>query len=153
ASLDDNNKVTLVSPTGDASVVAIPMKTLVGYHLSWAGKDQLIAVPTAERGVLLLDSNAPGGAPAPLNESAGEAWGVTSIPNASLLVVSYVGGAIKLWDMASRHLIGSMGKVGTAQGDKPDQGDRIGVGSLSVSPDGRLLAASSGDRFLTIYDI
>jgi WD40 repeat protein len=72
---------------------------------------------------------------------------VASIPGSASLLVGYVGGAIKIWDLISRKPIGSL------PNRRAENGNRIGVGSLSVSPDRRLLATSSGDGFVPVYDL
>ena len=146
ASIDDNDKVSVVSAEGNP-LVSIPIKTRAGYHLAWADEDRLIAVAMNENGVILLDPQSPDSDPLRLDANGAQAWGVAAIPNSRSLLVSYVGGEIKLWDVASRKVTGSM------RDPQIKEGNRIGVGSLSVSPDGRLLAVSSGDRFVRLYDV
>jgi WD40 repeat protein len=118
-----------------------------GYHLAWTGDKRMIAVPAGDAGIILLDPRSPDSEPIRIgaNDPANETWGVTAIPGSSLLVVSYVGGAIKIWDVNSKQIVGTM--------QAPQTGDKIGVGSMSVSPDGRWLATSSGNGSVPIYDI
>jgi WD40 repeat protein len=147
ASLDDNDTVNVTNAIGSLPPVSIPIRTRAGRHLAWADEDRMIAVAMNENGVILLDPQSPSSDPDRLDADGAQAWGVTAVPNSRLLAVSYVGGEIKVWDLASRKVVGSM------RDPQIKEGNRIGVGSLSVSPDGRLLAVSSGDRFLRVYDI
>jgi hypothetical protein len=64
-------------------------------------------------------------------------------------VISYVGGDIKIWDLASN----SKDAAITLPVPQKKQRDKIGVGSLSITSSGGLLAASSGDNIVTIYDV
>jgi WD40 repeat protein len=147
ASIDNNDTINVITADASLPPISIPIKTRAGYHLAWADEDRMIAVPMSENGVILLDPQSPASEPLRLGVGDEQAWGVAAIPGSRLLLVSYVGGEIKLWDLASKQAVGSMRNPQTRQGN------RIGVGSLSVSSDGRLLAVSSGDRFVTVYDI
>ena len=149
ASINENDTVNVISTDVRGPALTIPIKTRVGYHLTWADEDRMIAVPMGDSGVILLDSRSPGSEPVRIGaaDRKDEAWGVAAIPGSRLLAVSYVGGEIRIWDLTSRQAVGSM------HNGQTEQPNRIGVGSLSVSPDGRLLATSSGDRFVTVYDL
>jgi WD40 repeat protein len=63
-------------------------------------------------------------------------------PKQSTLIVSYEGGQISIWDLATQTIAVQLPIV-----------DPVAALSLSVSPDGRLLAATGGDRFVKIYDL
>jgi WD40 repeat protein len=147
AAIDDSDTVSVIAADARLAPISIPIRMRAGYHLQWADEGRLIAVPVNEGGVLLLDPLYPQVAPLRLSAGEEQAWGAASVPRSRLLLVSYVGGEIKLWDLASRQAVGIMRNPNTSQGNK------IGVGSLSVSADARLLAVSSGDRFVTVYDI
>ncbi len=149
AAIRANDTVEVIPADANTPTTRIRIKSHAGYHLAWADQDRRIAVPMVGSGVILLDPAAPDAAPAQIGEadSTEEAWGVASVPGSSLLLVSYVGGEIRIWDLASRQTVGSLVNQQTGQGDK------IGIGSMSVSPDGRRVAVSSGNRFVTVYDI
>jgi WD40 repeat protein len=101
-----------------------------------------------ENGVFLVNARSPEDQPVPIGDTGrDEAWGVAAIPGAGSLVVSYIGGEIKIWDLTSRRLVGTLPNPQTKKGNK------IGVGSMSVSPDRNLLATSSGGGFVPVYDL
>ena len=147
AGLDDNDTVNVL-PGIKLQPINIPIKRRAGYHLTWTDEDRMIAVPAGDAGVVLLDPQSPPSEPVRLSDGDGkEAWGVTSIPNSRSLVISYVGGTIRIWDLASK-------KADAALPSPPaGHGDKIGVGSLTVSPDARLLATSSSDGSVPVYNI
>jgi WD40 repeat protein len=147
----NEDTVTLIAADSDQTPTKLPIRMSAGYHLSWADEDRIIAVAMIGAGVMLLDPKSPQAKPIPLgeNNSAADAWGVAGIPSSHALLVSYVGGDVKIWDLASN----SKDAVTTLPVPQKKQRDKIGVGSLSISPSGGLLAASSGDNIVTIYDI
>jgi WD40 repeat protein len=147
AAIDDNNTVNVLSADASQAPINIPIKTSAGQNVAWADGDRRIAVPMNENGVILLDPQSPTSEPVSFGAGNKQAWGVASIPGSQLLLVSYVGGEIEIWDLASKKSIGSMSNPQTAPGN------RIGVGSLSISPDKHLLATQSGDSTVPIYDI
>ncbi|MEJ0050154.1 MAG: TIR domain-containing protein [Methylovirgula sp.] len=149
AVLEDDDTVHIVSVGYRETPIDIPLKTSVGYHLTWADEDRMIAVPLSQGGVWEIDPQSPGKAPVLLSANGpnDEAWGIAAGPTKHSLLVSYVGGEIKIWDLGTKRPIGSMRDVRTEKHDK------IGVGSLFLSPDKRLLATSSGDGFVPIYNI
>jgi WD40 repeat protein len=148
AAIDDNNTVNVVPADASQAQIVIPIKSTAGQHVSWADGDRRIAVPMNENGVLLLDPQSPGGQPVAFGAGNKQAWGVAPIPGGQLLLVSYVGGDIAIWDLTSgKSLDPPMSNRQTAAGN------RIGVGSLSVSPDKQRLATQSGDSTVPIYDI
>jgi WD40 repeat protein len=135
--------VNVVSTDTRRPPINIPTRTSSRY-LTWAEEDRMITLPTGEGGVILLNPSAPNDAPVRIDgDRTGESWGVATVPGTRLLLVSYVGGTIRLLDLASKQVVGSMQKPG----------EKVGVGSLSVSPDMRLLATSSGDSSVPVYDI
>jgi WD40 repeat protein len=148
ASIHEDDTVNILSSAARQPAVEITITSRPGGHLTWTDEDGTIAVPMRESGIILLDRESPLGEPVRItSDGKDEAWGVAAIPGGRELLVSYTSGDIKIWDLASRKLAGSMKTLGTANREK------IGVGSLSVSPDGRWLATSGGDRFVTVYDI
>jgi WD40 repeat protein len=149
ASIHDHTTVSVIAAGVQEPAITVPLKTHAGYHLAWTDQDRMIAVPTGEGGVLLLDPHSPDAKAVRLDLADGKdvAWGVASIPGSRSLLVSYVGGAIRAWDLSSKPAAPS---TPFARGDASD---KIGVGSLSVSPDLRMLATSSGDGSVPIYDI
>ena len=147
ADIDENSVVTVTPADPGLSALHIPIHGSAGQHIAWAEGDRLIAVPLGDGGFILLDPRVPNSTPVRLGAADKQAWSVAPIGNTSLLAVSYVGGDIAVWDLASKQPTGpAMRNPQTAPGS------RIGSGSLSVSPDGRLLAVSGGDRAVTIYD-
>jgi WD40 repeat protein len=64
-----------------------------------------------------------------------------------MLLVGYKSGEIRLWDLISKKPLGSMAGKISGITDKSEDG------SLSMSPDGRLLAASGVGPFVTVYDV
>ena len=72
---------------------------------------------------------------------AGEQTELAFSPNATHVGVGFRDGSAQVWDTATRHLIG----------DIPGGGGR--VRSLAFAPDGHLLALSTGDRLLRIWDM
>jgi WD40 repeat protein len=129
-------------------MIKVPIKIHTGYHLDWADEDRTIALAMIENGVFLVNVQSTESEPVRIGDiGKDEAWGVASIPAAGLLLVSYIGGEIKVWDVASRLLVGKL------TNPPAKKSDRIGVGSMSVSPDHHLLATSSGDGFVAVYDL
>src|SRR5262249_9777682 len=74
--------------------------------------------------------------------SATPARALTGHPDQKRLSVSYEGGQIAVWDWAARKIVGMLPIV-----------DPIAPLSLAVSPDGLMLAATGGDRFVKLYDL
>jgi WD40 repeat protein len=148
AALYDNDTVN-VFPDDSRQPINLPVGRRAGYHLTWTGDDSMIAVPAGGDAVVLLVPKSTGGEPVRLAAGDGsQPWGVTAIPKSRQLVASYVGGTIRVWDLDSRQPVGEPLRPPATIG-----GDKIGVGSLSVSPDGHWLATSSGDGSVPIYDI
>jgi WD40 repeat protein len=152
AAIDASDTVNVVSPDPGQPPTAIKIKTRAGVHLAWSDEDRTIAVPMRDRGVILIDTKSPAGEPARIAVGGGkdgrdEAWGVAAIPRSRTLLISYVSGDIGVWDLAAGQFVGTM------RNPQTDPTAKIGVGSLSVSADGRLLATTGGDRFVTVYDI
>jgi WD40 repeat protein len=159
ASIHADDTVNVISPDAQVPAVEIKIKTRAGMHLAWTDADRTIAVPMRESGSILLDTQSPDGEPVALDggngkdEASGieafgvEAWGVAASVMRHMLFVSYVNGKIRIWDLAAGKSVGSLPSPPT------DERARIGAGSLSLSPDGRWLASSGGDRFVTVYDI
>jgi WD40 repeat protein len=148
AAIHDNATISIVPAAAPQTAINFPLESHSGYHLAWADDDRLIAVPTGETGVLLVDPKNPRAKPLLLNRTDGsdEAWGVASMAGERSLIVSYAGGAIHIWNLSSKQEIAVQpADLGTS--------DKIGVGSISVSPDRRLLATSSGGQFVPIYDV
>jgi WD40 repeat protein len=150
ASLNEDT-VTVIVADRNQTPIKLPIRMSAGYHLSWADEDRKIAVAMIGAGVIILDPKAPQAKPTSIgeNNSAAEAWGVAGIPRSHALVISYVGGDIKIWDLASN----SKDAAITLPVPQKKQRDKIGVGSLSITSSGGLLAASSGDNIVTIYDV
>lgn len=142
ASVNADQTVNVVPTDAGQPPVTIPIKTSSRY-LAWTDDDRLIALPTGGGGLVLLDPMAPDAATRIDGDRTGESWGVAAIPGSPLLLISYVGGEIKILDLASKQFIGSM----------QNPGEKVGVGSLSVSADARLLATSSGGSFVPLYGI
>jgi WD40 repeat protein len=148
AAIHENDTVNVITTDADQPPVEIRIKTRAGTHLAWTD-DRMIAVPMRESGVILLGTQSSGSEPIRIaaGDRKDEAWGVAAIPANHTLLISYISGEITMWDLASKQYVGSM--QNTLTGKRA----RIGVGSLSISRDGRWLATSSGDRFVSIYDI
>jgi WD40 repeat protein len=148
AVLDVASTVRLVSSDPNKPTLAIPMKQSAGQHITWAGGDRLIAMPLRNNGLVLLDREATDRAPVHIATDHKQAWSVAAGPDNKSLLVSYVGGQVAVLDIAS-------GKpVGPPMSDPLSApAARIGAGSLSLSPDHRLLAVSGGDAFVVIYDM
>ena len=148
AALDDNDTIRVVPAEKTRPIVSIPINTRAGQHLAWANNDSEIAVPIGDRGVILIRPLPPNGKIVALGDDhQGQAWGVATIPDSPRLFVSYVGGEIKIWDVTTSKTEGSMQQL------PGELADKIGVGSLSVSRDRRLLATSSGNGYVPVYDI
>ena len=149
AALRENDTVTVISTAAGQPPIEIPIKTHTGYHLVWADEDRKIAVAMVENGVFLLDPLSPNSQPVSVGVGDGkdEAWGVASVPGNNSLLVSYIGGEIRIWDLTSKQPVGSL------RDPQAKPGKRIGIGSMSISPDQRLLATSSGDGFVQVYDL
>jgi WD40 repeat protein len=148
ASLDDNDTVRIIPSDKAQATISVPINTRAGQHISWADNGGAIAVPIGDRGVVLIKPQTHGTKTVPLGDNQqGQAWSVAALPNSSLLFVSYVGGDIRMWDISANKNVGSLQKLPEGQTDK------TGVGSMSVTGDGRLLATSSGNGSVRIYDI
>lgn len=139
--------VDVISPESEPSVLRIPMKARAGYRLTWVDSGKKIAVSLMGSGVVLLDPHSPGASPTFFGKrnSADEIYGVQAIPNSQLLLVTSIGGDITVWDWVTQKPVASM--------PSNIADDRTGIGSLSISADGHLLAASSGNRSVALYDI
>jgi WD40 repeat protein len=142
ASLQANQTISVVSTDPRQPPINIPVPT-GSHYLTWTGDDSLIALPGDDGGVLLVDPAAADKAPVRIGSVGGEAWGIAAVPGTRLLLVSYVGGEIKILDLTSKQFIGSM----------RNPAEKLGVGSLSVNSDARLLATSSGNGVVPLYDI
>ena len=148
ASLDDNDIVRIIPSDKAQATISVPINTRAGQHITWADNGSAIAVPIGDRGVVLIKPQTHGTKTVPLGDNQqGQAWSVAALPNSSLLFVSYVGGDIRMWDVSANKGVGSLQKLPEGQTDK------TGVGSMSVTGDGRLLATSSGNGSVRIYDI
>ena len=147
AAIDESGIVNVISFDAAKPPINVPTNGSVAQHVAWADGDRVIAV-TGDNGVVLLDPNSPTANPASLGGVAKQAWGVASISDSRSLLVSYVGGDIIVWDLASKRPSAS-----PMSNPQAAPGTRIGVGSLSVNLSQHLLAASSGDRFVTVYDL
>jgi WD40 repeat protein len=148
AALDDNDTIRVIAADKAQPIVSIPINTRAGQHLAWANNDSVTAVPVGDRGVILVRPLPPDGKIVSLGDNQqGQAWGVAAIADGPRLFVSYVGGGIKIWDVTTNKTVGLMPPL-------PDEfASKIGVGSLSVSRDRRLLATSSGNGYVPVYDI
>jgi WD40 repeat protein len=143
AAIDDNNTVNVVYADAGKPPVSIRIERAVRNHVAWA-EDRLVAVPS-DSGIILLDPAAPAADPVSVGTGGTEeAWGITAVPQSATLLVSYISGKIAIWDLASKKIVGSMSNPGT----KPQ-----GAESLSVRVGAILLAVSSGDSNVTLYDI
>ncbi len=98
AALNDNDTVAVIRAAPDQPMIEVPIKIHTGYHLDWVDEDRTIAVAMIENGVFLVNAQSPAGEPVPIGDGRGkdEAWGVASIPGAGSLLVSYIGGEIKI---------------------------------------------------------
>jgi WD40 repeat protein len=141
---NQTNTVAIAANEARQPTINLPAGTTKSRYLTWTQDDLMIAVPTGEGGVVLLNPGAPGDAPVRIEgDRTGESWGLAAIPGTHQLAVSYIGGGIKIFDLETKKIVGTMQKPG----------EKKGLGSLSISPDGRLLATSSGDSFVPVYDI
>ena len=147
AAIDDSYTVSVVPADAGRPPVNIPINRPTGQHLAWADSDDRLAVPLNQDGVEVLDLRSSAGAPVALVSGTKQAWAVAPIPGTGSLLVSYVGGDIEVWDLASKRSVGAFRNPGTVAGEM------IGVGSLSVSPDKHWLATSSGNSTVPIYDL
>jgi WD40 repeat protein len=147
----NEDTVIVIPADGTQTPIKLPIRMTAGYHVTWANEDRMIAVAMISAGVIILDPKAPQAKPIRIGEtnSVAEAWGVAGIPRSHALVISYVGGDIKILDLASN----SKDAATKLPVPQKKQTDKIGLGSLLISPSGGLLAASSGDNIVTIYDI
>jgi WD40 repeat protein len=101
--------------------------------LSADGRVHLVEVARIDPRAAVALGAPPSGAPA---------RALAAHPGQGGLSVSYEGGQIAVWDLATRKIIGLMPVV-----------DPIAALSLSASPDGHLLAATGGDAFVEVYDL
>ena len=147
AAIDDGNAVTVVPADTKQAAVNIALGRVAGQHVAWADADTRIAVPMNEDGVALIDPASPAGAPVTFGAGTARAWGVAPIPESRSLLVSHIGGVIEIWDLASRTKIEP-----PMTNPQAAPGNRIGVGSVSLSPDKHWLATQSGDSTVPIYD-
>ena len=147
AAIDENGTVHVIPADAAQPATKIPVKNSAGRHIAWADGDRLIALPLSDKGFILLDPQAPNAEPVRLGATDKQAWGVAPFGDDRLLV-SFVGGDIVVWDLVAKQQTGS-----AMRNPQTAATSRIGVGSLAVSPDRRLLATSSGDRFVTVYNI
>jgi WD40 repeat protein len=146
AAIDDDG-VSFVAADRSQAPINIPIKISAGQHVAWVDGDHRVAVPVNQNGIILVDPQAPTGEPVSFGAGDRQAWGVAPIPGGQLLLVSYVGGEIDIWDLASKK------SIGTFSNPRTGRGNRIGIGSLSVSPDKHSLATSDGEGSVPIYDI
>ena len=128
--------------------IALHINRSPGQHLAWADSDRVLALPLSDSGLILLDPQSPNAEPVWLGPRDKQAWSVAAMNASRSLLVSYVDGTVIVWDLASKQPIGS-----PLSNPQAAPTSRIGIGSLSISPDQRLLAASGGDRVVTIYDL
>jgi WD40 repeat protein len=147
AAIDENNVVNVVALDAKQATVNIQTKLTPNQHVAWADADDRIAVPANWDGVELFDAKSPALPPVSLADDKKQAWGVAPIWGSGSLLVSYTGGEIRIWNLASQQ------STVTLSSPRPTPGSTDSVGSLSVSPDQHLLATSSGDGVVPIYDL
>jgi WD40 repeat protein len=149
AAIHDNDTLTIVPADAQALPTEIEIKTRGGSRLAWADDERTAAVPLRDGRVALLDTAQSAGEPTYLEapDVKDEGWGIAVRPSDRTLFASYTNGDIRLWDLTSQKLIATLANT------NGNPRDKVGAGSLSLSPDGRLLATSGGDRFVTVYDI
>jgi WD40 repeat protein len=148
ADLDEDGAIRVMASDPGKDALALHITRSPGRHLAWADSDRVLALPLSASGLILLDPQSPNVEPVWLGPRDKQAWSVATMNAGRSLLVSYVDGTVIVWDLASKQPIGA-----PLRNPQAAQTSRIGIGSLSISPDQRLLATSGGDRVVTIYDL
>lgn len=151
AAFHENDAISVVPADAEKPVLPLQAPAGAGSRLTWIDGGRTLAVVMREGGEIALigteqrAGEQPAYLPSPVKDH--EPWGVAVDPAGKTLFASYTNGEVYIWDLASKTLTGSM------RHEFAKEHDRVGAGSLSISPDGRWLATSGGGRFLWIYDI
>jgi WD40 repeat protein len=119
-------------------------------RITWADQGSILAIPLRDSRIALVDvtDSARGQIVYLGTAGAKEAgWGVAVDPAGRTLFVGHANGELAAWDLATKS------PAPPLQNTRADRVKNVAVGSLSVSPDGRWLAASGADRFVTVYDL
>jgi WD40 repeat protein len=148
ADLDEDGAIHVMASDPGEAPLALHINRSPGRHLAWADSDRVLALPLSDSGLILLDPKSPNAEPVWLGPRDKQAWSVAAMNASRSLLVSYVDGTVIVWDLASKQPIGA-----PLSNPQVAPASRIGVGSLSISPDQRLLATSGGDRVVTVYDL
>jgi WD40 repeat protein len=114
-------------------------------QLAFTGRGSHIAVVTADRALYIGDPDSADFNSAvhlELPKPARPTWAVAAHPNDALLSASYDGGQIAVWDLTTQQVAYLLPIV-----------DPIAPLGLTVSPDGRFLGATGGDRYVKVYDL
>jgi WD40 repeat protein len=148
AAIYESSNVGIVSR--DRQQPEIALEAVSGeYRIAWTDEGRILAVPLRDSRVALIDmTGSPDSRPVYLGTSGAKAgWGIAVDPAGRTLFVGHANGEIVAWDLATKKPAPAL------QNTRPGRVQNVAAGSLSVSPDGRWLAASGADRFVTIYDL
>jgi WD40 repeat protein len=148
--LRENDEVDILPADTQQPVIALGAMIGAAIRLAWADEGRTLAIPQRDGRVALVDTaQSPREQPIYLVASGvnDTAWGVAVDPSGRSLFASYTTGEVHMWDLVTKKFVATM------QNTQADRTTKVGPGSLSVSPDGRWLATSGGDRFVTVYDI
>jgi WD40 repeat protein len=148
--LRENDEVDILPAETQQPVLALGAMIGPAIRLAWADEGKTLALPQRDGRVALVDTSKPPGAQPNYLAASGMndvASGIAVDPKGQILFASHTTGDVHLWDLKTKDPAAT-----TLQNTRADRA-KVGVGSLSVSPDGRWLATSGGDRFVTVYDI
>jgi WD40 repeat protein len=148
AAAHDQHGISLVSrDTGQ--VREIDVETGQDTRIAFAEEDQMLAILQRGRQRIALIEVASGKPPRQPSFLQEVAWGIAVDSSGRTLFANVAGvnTQLNIWEIAARRRTGSMAYT------LPEAPDSVAGGSLSVSPDGTLLATSGGDRYIRVYDI
>jgi WD40 repeat protein len=129
-----------------------PLKTIKprmgeASKLTWAMNGQLIASLLRDdpRILFVLPDVADSQSLSKASSSESIPWGIAVHPDGSRLFVSYTDGTTGIWNLNTREM--------TATIPAAVDGDKMGSGSIGISPDGRWLATSGSNGAVMMYDL
>jgi WD40 repeat protein len=153
AAAHESQGITLVPADARESVRELAVDTDLDTRIVLAEDDKTIALPQhGDKRIALIDVAASDVRTRRYLDPIGPdqaPWGLAVDPSGKTLFATYTeaNGEIHVWDLATRK---SSGRMAYTFREKRDP---IAGGSLSVSPDGRWLATSGGDKYIRVYDI
>ena len=143
------NEITLIPVEASRPLRRIPTETGIGARIAFIDGDSKIVTPDRDAKQLIqipIDGSSRTSLPSLTNGE--EAWGIIADRAGKKLFVSYHGGKIYSWDLAS-----DFKEPKVFQYDLPEKQDLSGAQSLSLSTNERWLAQSGGDNYVRIYDV